>query len=106
MPLCSAPSFWLNRPGGTWNLKLESFKGMLKKIDVLRGLMAAGDWREAIGYAAAFPRLGAHKAAIERAHLAYTNPRFAAQIKLDIEAAKAAGVEALKARYLTSDVPD
>lgn len=79
---------------------------LIKKIDVLRGLMAAGEWRRAIAYAAAFPRLGEHKAAIERAHLAWTNPRFAAQIKLDIEAAKAAGVEALKARYSTSDIPD
>jgi hypothetical protein len=79
---------------------------VIKKIDVLRGLMAAGEWQRAIAYAAAFPRLGEHKAAIERAHLAHTNPRFAAQIGLDIEAAKIAGVDALKARYLSSDVPD
>jgi hypothetical protein len=69
------------------------------KISQLRDMMDAGEWRKAISMAAKFPRLGAHRAAILDAQLAYTNPRFARQIGKDPEALIAAGQAALRAAY-------
>lgn len=69
------------------------------KLSIVRDHMAAGQWQEAIRLAAKFPRLGEHRGAILDAHMAYTNPRFAAQLKKDVEAMKAAGIEALLDKY-------
>jgi hypothetical protein len=69
------------------------------KASVVREHMAAGQWPEAIRLAARFPRLDHHRAAILDAHGAYTNPRFFAQIGLDIELLKAAGRTALVERF-------
>jgi hypothetical protein len=69
------------------------------KIAQLRAAMAAHDWERALRLAARFPRLGAHKAAIVRAHEAYTNPRFYKQIGQDPEKLKAEGRRALIERY-------
>lgn len=70
------------------------------KLSLLRDAAAAGDWRRAIAIAARFPRLdAAHKAAIERAHMAYTNPHFVRQTGRDVAACIAAGQAALTAAY-------
>lgn len=69
------------------------------KIQTLKAAAAAGEWQKAIAIAARFPRLGEHKAAIERAHMAYTNPRFLAQLGRDADTCKADGRAALVARY-------
>ncbi len=70
-----------------------------KKIDRLRGLMRAGDWRAALALAASFPRLGDDAAAIVRAHEAHAHPRFYQSLGRDVEALKSAGVEALQRKY-------
>lgn len=69
------------------------------KLATLKQHAAAGRWRDAVRIAARFPQLGAQRNAILDAHMAYTNPRFLAQIGRDVEAAKAAGIAALKERY-------
>jgi len=72
---------------------------MKKKIDSLRELMANKDWQKAISLAAGFPRLGRHKEAITRAHLAYTNPRFLVQIGKNVDECKQLGIDALIVAY-------
>lgn len=69
------------------------------KLSAVTTAMEANDWRRAIALAAKFPRLGAERNAILDAHLAYTNPRFAAQLGKDLDALKLAGIAALRARY-------
>lgn len=69
------------------------------KISILREHVAAERWQKAISIAAKFPRLGEHKETILRAHGAYTNPHFYAQIGKDIEALKEAGRTALLEKY-------
>jgi hypothetical protein len=61
--------------------------------------MRAGKWEHALRIAARFPRLGADKVAIVRAHEAYTNPRFYLQLGLDPETLKQEGMRALIERY-------
>lgn len=56
---------------------------MIKKIDILRGYIANGEWRKAISLASKFPRLGEAREAILQAQMAYTNPAFCLQIKKD-----------------------
>lgn len=75
-----------------------------KKIDVLHGYMAAGDWVAALRLAARFPRLGEHKDAITRGWAALQNPTFYKEIGKDPDALVAAGVAALKERYPTVPV--
>lgn len=75
---------------------------MIKKIDVLRALMAAQDWRKAISLAAKFPRLGDEKEAITRAQTAFINPDFLRQIGKDPESCIEAGKAALIRRYSAS----
>jgi hypothetical protein len=70
-----------------------------KKIDILRGKMAAGDWPAALSLASKFPHLGKHKEAITRAYNALTNPGFYRQIGKNPEALVAAGIKALAERY-------
>lgn len=61
--------------------------------------MAANEWQKAISLAASFPRLGSHKEAITRAHMAYTNPRFLIQINKDVEECKKLGIDAIISAY-------
>ncbi len=70
-----------------------------KKIDQLRALMAAGDWRAALAMAAKFKRNGEHAHAITRAYDAYQRPDFQRQIGRDPERLIADGIAALEARY-------
>jgi hypothetical protein len=76
-----------------------------KKIVILRRHMDAGDWREALRLAAGFGRLGEHKAPITRAWEALQRPGFYRQLGRDPDALVAAGIEALKARYLAPTPP-
>ena len=69
------------------------------KLAQLKAAMRAGDWELALRIAARFPRLGAHKSAIVRAHEAYANPRFYKQLGYDAEKLKAEGRRALIERY-------
>ena len=66
----------------------------------LLALMEAEDWRAALRLAASFPELGCHKAAIVRAHEAGWRPGFSRALGRSPEADIAAGVAALRARYL------
>ena len=69
------------------------------KIRQLRAAMRSGHWEVALRIAARFARLGEHKAAIVRAHEAYTHPRLYRQLGYDIERLKAEGRRALIERY-------
>ena len=69
------------------------------KVSQLEAAIRAGHWELALRIAARFPRLGEHRAAIVRAHEAYTNPQFYRQIGKNHEALKAEGKRALIARY-------
>ena len=70
-----------------------------RKIDELRALMAAGDWRKALAFACRFPRLGRWKQAIERGHQACAQPEFCRQIGRIPQVDIANGIAALKERY-------
>jgi len=74
---------------------------MKKKIDILRELMNAGDWKNAIALASKFPRLGDAGAAIKTAQGAWSNPRFYTQLGKDINQLKADGQAALIKRFST-----
>ena len=73
---------------------------METKISTLRRHMECNEWKQAISIAAKFPRLGAYKTSITRAHMALTNPRFVVQIGMDVETCIEAGKSALIAAYL------
>ena len=69
------------------------------KLAHVKAAMRAGDWQKALRIAARFPRLGTHRAAIVRAHEAYSNPRFYFQLGYDLTELKAAGRLALISRF-------
>src|SRR3984893_10058501 len=69
------------------------------KPSLIRGRMAAGDWRNAIRVAARLPRLDKHRAAILDAQGAYENPRFYTQIGKNTETLIEAGAAALCERF-------
>ncbi len=71
----------------------------MTKLDTLKTAAAAGDWQTAFSIAARFPRLGAHRNAILDAHMAFTNPRFLAQVRRDPAACIEGGKLALIAAY-------
>ena len=73
--------------------------GPIAKIDVLRGYMAAGDYRKALSLAASWPQLGAEKQAIQRGHEAYARPDFQRQLNRCPKALIAEGIAALHRRY-------
>ena len=73
---------------------------MNKKIDILRAHMEKGEWEKAIRLASKFPRLGKEKDAIMRAAASMTSPELYRGMGKCPDALFAAGVEALKARYL------
>lgn len=70
-----------------------------KKIDVLRGYMAAERWKDALRLANTFGQLGAEKVAITKGWAALTRPEFYRSIGKDPDALVAAGIAALKRRY-------
>jgi hypothetical protein len=70
------------------------------KLSRLLRMMTAEDWEGALRMAAKFPDLGAHKAAITRAWDAHQSPSLYRQMGKDPAALWAAGIEALKERYL------
>lgn len=72
---------------------------MQTKLSKLKDAAAANDWRTAIAIAVKFQRLGIHKEAITRAHMAYTNPRFLAQVGKDVDTCIDLGKQALVAAY-------
>jgi len=71
----------------------------MKKIDILRNLMIAGEWEKAIKMAAKFPRLGNGKEAIQRAAGCINNPGFFEQLGHDITECIAAGRKAIEDDY-------
>ena len=72
---------------------------MDKKIDVLKSLMADGQWEKAIKFAARFPRLGEERAAILTASAALLSPGLYAGMGKDVAGLVAAGKTALMSRY-------
>jgi hypothetical protein len=72
---------------------------METRLSTVKNHMRAGRWQEAIRIAARFSRLGGQRDAILSAHMAYTNPRFTAQLKRDAQALKTAGQKALLDRF-------
>jgi hypothetical protein len=69
------------------------------KTSIIRGHIAAGDWRNAIRVAARLPRLDKHREAVLDAQGAYTNPGFYAQIGKDAATLIEAGAAALRERF-------
>lgn len=69
------------------------------KLARVRAAMVTGDWDAALKAAAKFQRLGEHEEAIRRAANAVNNPRFYEQLGHDVDALRAAGVQALKVRF-------
>jgi hypothetical protein len=76
------------------------------KLSKLKAAARKGDWQEALRIAACFPQLGDHDAEIKRAHEAFANDRFYAQIGRNRDDLIAAGAAALKARYGLNDQGD
>lgn len=72
---------------------------MKTKLETLKDAAHSGDWKKAISIAARFPRLGEYRSAVLDAHMAYTNPRFLAQVGRDADNCIAAGKSALIAAY-------
>jgi len=73
---------------------------MKTKLETLKEAARSEDWKTAISIAAKFPRLGPIRNAVLDAHMAYTNPRFLAQIGKSVEECINAGKLALIKRYL------
>ena len=72
---------------------------MERKLDAVLDAMRGGQWPEAIRLAAKFPRLGAEKVAIMRAHEALARPAFQRQLGRCPELLIEAGIAALQRRY-------
>lgn len=71
----------------------------MKKIDMLKGFAARGEWIKALSLAASFSRLGNARDAIKAADMAAKHRDFCIQIHKDPDALIAAGLAALRARY-------
>lgn len=72
---------------------------METKLQTLKNAAADGNWKKAVSIAARFPRLGNIRNAVLDAHMAYTNPRFLAQVGKDVAACIEAGKLALIEAY-------
>ena len=72
---------------------------MQTKLSLVKAAFLAGDFKKALSLAAKFQDLGTQRDAIKRAHECHVNPRFYAQLGVDIENAKQAGIDALEERY-------
>lgn len=70
------------------------------KLDQIAVLMKTGKWEEALKMAAKFQDLGDHAKPITQGANALANPDFYRQIKKDPAALVAAGIQALKERYV------
>jgi hypothetical protein len=71
------------------------------KLSRLLELLAAGDEVGALAIAARFPRLGVEeRVIIMRAHNAILRPGFYRELGLDPDELRAAGVAALRAKYV------
>ncbi len=75
------------------------------KLSILLGLMAEDKWSDALRMASKFGRLGDEKADITRAAEALARPEFYRAIKKDPDALIAAGIVALKTKYLRPSNP-
>lgn len=73
---------------------------METKLSQLLAMMERGEWEGALRMAAKFPDLGEHKRAITLAWDSFQSPSLYRQMGRDPAALWAAGVAALKARYL------
>ena len=74
-------------------------EALVKKVEVLRGHMAAGRWREALKLAAGWQQLGEEEQAIRQGWEACARPDFQRQLGRDPEALIAEGMAALQRRY-------
>ena len=72
---------------------------MRTKISQLREMMGGERWGDALRFAAKFPRLGAHKRAIERGAQAVVRPEWARQMGRSPADDVRAGIVALRDRY-------
>lgn len=72
---------------------------MQTKLSILRGYMAAGNYRAAVKLAASWPSLGDHRDAIRDGWEAYRDPDFQRQIGRDPDELQRAAVAAIKDRY-------
>lgn len=79
---------------------LREGKAPASKKDQIIRLLKTGEELKALAMAAKFPDLGEHRDAITKGNNAAKNPDFYQQIKQDPAALVAAGVAALRARYL------
>ncbi|RYD76614.1 MAG: hypothetical protein EOP84_16645 [Verrucomicrobiaceae bacterium] len=74
-------------------------EGMQTKLDKLKGMWAARDYRRALKLAASWPRLGSHKVAIQRGWAAISNTSMYGQLGEDAAALYNVGLAAVAARY-------
>ncbi len=72
---------------------------METKLEKLKGLWAAGDFRAALKLASSWPRLGAHKEAIQRGWAATTNGAIYRQMGQDPEHLYRVALAALAVQY-------
>lgn len=72
---------------------------MQTKISQLLQYMAERNYRAAVKLAASWPRLGEHKATIERAWAAYTHPEFYRSLGQDPEKMIQDGLDSIRERY-------
>lgn len=82
----------LNQPATT----MPAFQ---TKLDKLKEMWAAGDYRKALKLAASWPQLGLHKAQITQGWAAAANPNLYRQMQKDPDALYATGLAAVAERY-------
>ncbi len=73
---------------------------METKLEKLKKMWAAGDYRAALKLAASWPRLGIHKNTIQQGWAAISNQDFYQQIGKDPLALYVAGLKAVSDRYV------
>lgn len=78
---------------------------LVSKLSQLRAAYESGDAIGALRIAAKFADLGEHREAITRAWAAHTSPAMYREMGRDPEAAIAAGIIALRARYALDSAP-
>jgi len=69
------------------------------KLQKLKGLWAAGEYRKALKLAASWPRLGEHKDAIQGGWSAWSTPNIYREMGFEPEAMYMAGLAAVAERY-------
>lgn len=68
-------------------------------LELLKALWAAGEYRKALKLAASWPRLGVHKAVIERGWMATSRRQFTIELGRDPDITYVAGLLAVAERY-------